>query len=120
MLIIYLVFFVLLDFLIFCYLTKKVELSVKIRIAVISSLFIIIVLHFSGITMKTISNSQFYILLIFSLLLLVFNFGIKFVIWIMAKTSKSDKAIVLTKAFNFIRYYLIYILVLYPMILSKS
>lgn len=111
MLIIYLVFFALLDFLIFCFLAKKVKLNFKLRVSLIITLLFIAVFHFSGIAMKSIANNHFYHLILFSLVVLIFHFGVKFLIWIMTRLNHSDKIVFLIKGFNYFRYYLVYILV---------
>ena len=106
---IYVLFFAVFDFLIFSFLTKKISLNIRVRIGLVIFLFVVILFHF--LNPLDISNPLFYYLFLFSLLLFVFHFGSKLAILIMMKINPNFKNHIVFSGFNFMRHYIIYVLV---------
>lgn len=104
----YLIYFAILNFMLFALLTKKVELTFKMKGFLILLLAVLIIVHF---TTSELSNSHFLHLNIFSLSILLFHFGSAFAIWVMIKTAPRFKDHITLIMFNFLRYYVIYSLV---------
>ena len=111
MVLIYLLFFVALNFLIFTFFTKKILHKKSINYGLISILILILLFHFSGL-INTISNDHLFHLIVYSLIVFVFYYGIEFLIWFIRKVNKNPKSEILIKAFNFFRFYFVYIFVL--------
>jgi hypothetical protein len=111
MIIIYIIFFALLNFIIFHYLTKKVELSNKLRLFLIATCILILFMHYSGILFEPIANNHFYHLMIFSLVLFVVHIGSYIPILAMKKVAPNFEGHFALTAFNFMRFYVIYILI---------
>ena len=117
MIFIYVLFFAILNLLIFSYLTKKMLLGVKMKIGLIALLIIIVVLHFLDFWRTSIPDQHFYHLVIFSAVLFIFHFGSKFPILAMKKINPKFENHLAFSGFNFMRFYVVYVLVyLYQLI----
>lgn len=118
---IYLLFFAVLNFLIFAYLTKKIRLGLNMRIGLFALLAAIVMLHFLDLWQTSISNQHFYRLVIFSAVLFILHFGSKLPILAMKKINPKFEDHLAFSGFTFIRLYVIYILVfLYQLIFLLS
>ena len=108
--VIYLLFFAVLNLLIFSYLTRKIDFSFKLKIGLIVLLVVIFIIHF--LIKTVISNQHFYHLILISLLLFALHFLSKIPIIIMKKLNPKFENHFAYYGFNFLRLYIIYILVI--------
>ncbi len=111
MIFIYVLFFAILNLLIFSYLTKKIPLSVGMRIGLILLLIVMVALHFLDFWKTSISDQNFYQLVIFSAILFIFHFGSELPILVMKKINPKFENHLAFSGFNFMRFYLVYVLV---------
>ena len=111
MIITYILFFAVLNFIIFHFLTGKVELSNKSRITLIALCVLMLILHYSEMLFRPIPNNHFYHLMIFSLLLFVLHFGSYLPILAMKQISSNFENHFAFTGFNFMRFYVIYVLI---------
>jgi len=111
MIIAYIIFFALLNVIIFNFFTKKLKFSNKMLITLISICFLLLIFHFLGFFFKLISNNHLFHLMIFSLILFVINIFSNLLIIIIKKLNSNLEDHLGFKVFNFIRYYLVYILI---------
>ena len=110
----YLLYFTILNYIIFALLTKKTEIAFRVKVVLLLFLVTVIVMHFMT---TELSNRHFLHLNVFSVGILLFHFGSALAIWVMVKTEPSFKDHIVFSMFNFIRFYFIYILVyLYQLI----
>lgn len=111
MLLIYLLFFGVLNLLIFDFLTKKIKISLKTKIGLFLFIFLVLILHFLILSKTVISNNHFFHLLISSVVLVVFHFGSMVPILIMQRINKNFENHIALVGFNVIRFYIMYLLV---------
>lgn len=111
MIIVYILFFAVLNFIIFHFLTKKVELSNKLYVILIAICILILFLHYSGVFFKPIPNNHFYHQIIFSLMLFVLHIGSYIPILVMKRMVPNFENHFAFTVFNFVRFYVIYILI---------
>lgn len=123
MTLLYLVFFGVINFLVFCYLTKKVQISLKIKIGLFLFLSIVVGLHFFMFFDTVISLNQFFYLLSASAILIVIHYLSMLPILILKSFNKNFENQIILKGFNFLRYYIIYLftyLVQFSILLSEN
>lgn len=111
MILIYLLFFAVIDFLIFVFLAKKIRINPKIKIGLFSFLILVLVLHFLIFSETSISDNHFFHLLVASAVLIVFHYFSILPILAMKRINKNFESHFALKGFNYIRLYAIYILV---------
>lgn len=111
MILIYLLFFAIFDFLIFVFFAKKVEINIKVRIALISFLLLLLVFHFIVFSKISISDNHFFHLLITSTILVVFHYFAILAILTMKRINKNFENHIALTGFNYIRFYVIYIVI---------
>lgn len=109
--VIYIFFFLLINLLTFAKLTKKIEIKTKLKIGVIIILFIIAILHFLNPFGFAIENRLFLILFGFSLSLFVFHYGSRIAIAFSTAINKGQKDELLYKWYNFLIFYVVYIMI---------
>lgn len=109
--IVYFLFFLFSNFLIFSSLTEKIEVNSKIKIGLIAYLSCVIVLHFLDPVDASISNEYFFYLILFSLALFIFHFGSKLSILILKRVNSKLEDHPVFSVFNVLRFYIVYILV---------
>ncbi len=107
----YLMFFGVLNFLIFMFLTRKIKINSKVKIGLFSFLFLVLILHFLIFSKTIISDNHFFHLLISSIILIVLHYISLLPILAMKRINKSFENHIALSGFNFIRFYIIYILV---------
>ncbi|MHC5310043.1 hypothetical protein ACYSNM_08200 [Myroides sp. LJL116] len=107
----YILFFVTLDLLIFSYLIKKIRLNRTVSILCIALLFIFVGIHFLNPSGGAIPNEIFKILIGFSMSLFVFRFGKNLSMWVSSMLNK-EKDELLLKWFGFWVDYVIYVMVI--------
>jgi len=105
------VIFGLLNLLIFCFLTRKIQLGKKMSIGLIVLLIMLVIFHFLELLPNPVSDYHFYLLLFFSLTLFIFHFGGEIVIWILKKVRPDLKNHSVFSVFNFLRFYVVYVLI---------
>jgi hypothetical protein len=69
------------------------------------------VIHFLGLFEGTMSNNNFYLLTGFSFSLMIFHFGGGFTVWLISRFSSRENNQFVYSIFDFLRCYLIYILI---------
>ncbi len=111
MIITYILFFAVLNFIIFHFLTGKVDLSNKLRIALIVICVIMLFLHYSRALFKPLPNNYFNHLMIFSLTLFILHIGSFIPILVMKRINPNFERHLAFTVFNFMRFYVIYILI---------
>lgn len=109
--VIYILFYFILNLLVFNRLSKKIfsskmELFFFIFIAIIFFLQVTNILNF-----KNLSKEEFLILIAFSLAIFVFHYAINFLLFCVMPKNESFHIKYLTKIFIFFRNYLIYVLI---------
>lgn len=107
----YIMFFIVLDLMIFSYLVKKIRLKRRISILLTVFLFLFIIIHFFNPSGLAMPNNIFYILIGFSMALIVFRFGKNVAIWVTSMLNR-EKDELLLKWFGIWVDYVIYIMVL--------
>lgn len=112
--ILYIGFFIILDFLIFNYLTKTVQYRRNITVLLVTLLFLFTVLHFENPLGLAIPNHLFFILTTFSLSLFVSHAGKKISLWFLAYiNNKHNKNMdIVTKSFSYLIDYAMPVLIL--------
>ncbi len=108
--IIYILFFLSLNFLVFSYLTGKVKLSNTLRIIFFVFISIVAVLHFLNYIQLS-TDKLFIILLAFSLAPFILNFAGKITVLLAIKTNSSIKEHFVLNIFNFMMNYVFYIMI---------
>ncbi|SKB99324.1 hypothetical protein SAMN05660903_03692 [Salegentibacter salinarum] len=108
---IYLLFFAILNFLIFVFLAKKVKLNTKVRTILFSLLLLLLVFHFLVFSNRGVSGSHFLHLLIASAILIVLHYLAILPILALIRINKKNASHIALKGFNYIRFYMIYILI---------
>ncbi len=111
MIFIYVLFFLALNLMIFSFLTKKIEFNFRVQIGLIVLLVAITVLHLFKLLPELISNQHFFHLVLFSMVLFIMHFGSKLAILSMKKINPNFETHIVFSVFNFMRYYIIYVLV---------
>lgn len=104
----YILFFIGLNFLIFSYLTKRIEINSKIRTWIIASLVIIALIHFSNLIKTSIDNNLLFILFGFSMAYFVFYFG-KIISVTVASNTIHDNNKFKTRAIKWFEFQIDYI-----------
>jgi hypothetical protein len=107
----YVLFFGCIDLLMFSFLTKRIRLYRKVRLGLIFFIATVLILHFMNPLNTYLPNHQFYALTLFSLALFVFHFGGELPVIIMKKIIPTVEHHPALSLFNFLRFYLVYILV---------
>lgn len=111
MIIIYILFFGIINLLIFSHLTKKIKLHSKFKIGLISVLVILGLIHFINPFHTSIQNNLFAILLGFSLGLFIFHYGSRLAIWFTIQINKGERDELLFKWYNIFIFYVIYAMI---------
>ncbi len=112
--ILYIGFFIILDFLIFNYLTKTVQYRRNINVLLVTFLFLFIIIHFANPLGLAIPNDLFFILTTFSLVLFVFHVGKKISLWLLVRINneRNKNTDILTKSFSYLIDYATPVLIL--------
>ncbi|MCP1995465.1 SNF family Na+-dependent transporter [Flavobacterium sp. HSC-61S13] len=112
--ILYIGFFIILDFLIFNYLTKTVQYRRNICVLLVTLLCLFTALHFANPLGLAIPNHLFFILTTFSLVLFVFHVGKKISLWLLVRINneRNKNMDMLTKSFSYLIDYATPILIL--------
>lgn len=105
---IYIIFFTILNLLIFSHLTEKIKFSMNIKRVLLFFLIIFILGHFINVFETTISNEVFSILLLYSGAFFIFYYGRNITIWVTMKLNNNTKDELLFKWFNFWINYVMY------------
>ncbi|MFL0146620.1 hypothetical protein, partial [Tenacibaculum maritimum] len=108
--VIYIIFFLILNLLIFSFQTERIKFSFNIKTLIIIIELLVIVLHFLGY-IKLESNEVFMVLLFFSLGLVLFKIAGELTILFAIKVNKSIQDHFVLKMFNFMINYFVYIMV---------
>ena len=111
MLIFYILLFGIVNLLIFSRLTKKILIKPKLKTYLLFLLFVLIVIQFVNPYKKAIPNDLFFILFGFSLSLFIFHYGSRITIWFTIKNNKNKKDSLLFNWYNFIIFYVTYIMI---------
>ena len=111
MIIIYIIFFGILNLLIFSLLTKKIEIQNRLKIGLICILGLTGLLQFLNPFDNTIPNKLFLILVAFSLVLFIFHYASRLAIWFNIQINKGEKDELLFKWYNIIIFYVVYIMI---------
>ncbi len=109
--VIYIIFFAVLNLLIFSHLTKKVMLSSKVKRLFAVFLFMFTLIHFVNPSNLSISNEVFFILFFFSMSFFIFHYGRNVAIWFTVKINKNTRDDLLFNWYNFWMNYVMYILI---------
>lgn len=110
--IVYIIFFLILNFLIFSNLTQKIKLNNKLKISLLIFLLIFCLIHFiSNKWISAISNQLFLRLIIFSFCAFIFHYGGKLSKSYAMKIHNIDKNHSAIKGYNFLIHYVSYILI---------
>ncbi|MEL0457496.1 hypothetical protein WJN01_14750 [Flavobacteriaceae bacterium SZ-1-7] len=88
--ILYIIFFGIINILIFEKLTKKISIKPKIRIGLLTTLLPLLILHFVNPFYKSLPNKLFIILIGFSLALFIFHYGSKISLWLATNTISAE------------------------------
>lgn len=108
---IYIVFFTILNLLIYSHLTEIIKVSLNIKRVLIAFSIIFVLSHFINLFGTSISNEVFCILLLFSGTFFIFHYGRNIAIWFTIKINNNNKDELLFKWFNFWINYVMYILI---------
>lgn len=111
MTIIYILFFGILNLLIFSLLTKKIEIQSGLKLGLICILGIFGLLQFLNSFDNTIPNKLFLILVAFSLALFIFHYASRLAIWFNIQINNGEKDELLFKWYNIIIFYVVYLLI---------
>lgn len=109
--ILYLLFFGALNFLIFLFFARKVEITKKAKIILIIYLLFFLVIHFFQKSQSYLSNQHFFHLIKFSAIGVVLHYGSMISSIMMKKVNKDFENHLSSKMYDFLRFYLIYILI---------
>lgn len=104
----YIIFFGIINFLIFELLSRKVKTSKKVKFIAIFIAVNIVLWHFINPFQSSISNEEFLILFIFSLINIVFFIMSKITLWM---NSHIDKDHAIFKLWDILIFYVVYIMV---------
>src|SRR5690606_3981662 len=95
---------------IFSQLTKKIEIPTKSKIGLISLVVAFGLIHVLDPFKSAIPNNIFFILLIFSFANIVMHFGSRIAIWFTLRTSEKKRDEPIFKMFDFITFYVVYVM----------
>lgn len=109
--IIYILFFLLINLLIFSKLTKKIEINTKLKIGITITLFIIAILHLFDPFDFAIESKLLLILFGFSLSLFIFHYSSRIAIAFSTAVNKGKKDKLLYKWYNILIFYVVYIMI---------
>lgn len=107
----YIIFFLIINVLIFEKLTKKIAIAGKLKNGLIIILFIILIMHFFNPLDFSIDNQLFIILFGFSLSLFIFHYGSRIAISFSNYINKGNEDELLYKWYNFLIFYVVYIMI---------
>src|SRR5690606_8304518 len=111
MIVIYIIFFAILNLLIFSCLTKKIIFTTKIKGLFTVLLILLAIFHFTNFLDSSIPNDVFCILIFFSISLFVFHYGRNIAIWFTIKINNNTRDELLFRWYNFWINYVMYILI---------
>lgn len=107
----YIVFYIVLDLMIFSFLIKKIRMSKTIWKTAIGFICLFTIIHFLNPMELSIPNERFFILIGFSMVLFLFKFGKTVSIRVYGVLNKNKDEL-LMKWFEFWTDYVVYIMVL--------
>jgi len=105
--VIYILFFLVLNLLIFSYLTGKIKINNSLKVASLVFISVTLVLHFLNY-IKLSSDKLFFILFIFSLAPFVLTLLSKATVWFAIKANSNIKEHFVLNMFNFMMNYVFY------------
>lgn len=107
----YIIFFLILNVLIFEKLTKKIKIVTKLKSGFVIILLLIVTLHFFNPLDFAIANKVFIILFGFSSSLFIFHFGSRIAIAFSTSINNGNEDKLLYKWYNFLIFYVVYIMI---------
>lgn len=107
----YIIFFLIINVLIFEKLTKKIRIVTKLKSAFIIFLFLILLLHFFNPLDFAIDHKLFIILFGFSFSLFVFHYASRIAIAFSTQINKGNEDKLLYKWYNFLIFYVVYFMI---------
>jgi len=107
----YIIFFVILNVLIFEKLTKKIKLAKKLKSGIVTIMLLILILHFFNPLDFAIPNKLFIILFGFSSSLFIFHYGSRVAIAFSTHINKGSKDKLLYNWYDFLIFYVVYIMI---------
>ena len=98
--------------------TKKYIPTNNVKLLLLLLLLIVLIFQFLLGGNNYLSNKHFFNLLLFSLVTIALHYGTSINVWLMKSISPKIEGHISLKIFNFLRFYLIYILVFCYQIIS--
>ncbi len=104
------IFFGVLNFLMYQFLTRKLKLNTTVVLGLFVLLFLVFIVIQVGF-IGGMPQNKFYLLILFSCSLILFHFGSASVLWILSKINPKIKDHFVLVLFNFLRFYVVYFLI---------